>query len=349
MKLFRQQITDKIIDLLKVQYLYEFPIEIQGTQKSCVLVIKNNADKPKGNLPSVSDIFKEHPEYKYRIYPENYAREQLAQGNIFFIHACLSQHLEYHPPEVKALDLFPDIDIKQLLDKAEVFFQKEYTKAIDFKDGARFYLEKENYPQAAFMLHQAFELSYRTVELFTMGKEKVCHGITNHQEYIAPFVPELGQVFSSENELDTKLVKLLDIAYRDVRYDQDYCISPQHITVLQAKLEKVLAIVEREFYSRFYSCKKEVDELQEVEEQDLPQTLEVTERLKRLIKTRYRINKKSGQLWQKADISGSSAEDLPHTVNNMIKTCFDALNEEMQFLETLIEIYGEMNEMLKDQ
>src|SRR5690606_34647437 len=110
-------------------------------------------------------------------------------------------------------------------------------------------------PQTAFMLHQAFELAYRAAERLAMGREKVCHGIGKHQKYIFPFIPELGRVFSAKKELDVSLLHLLDMAYREVRY-RAYDVPPEHITVLQAKLEQVLAIVDNEFHTCYYSCKK---------------------------------------------------------------------------------------------
>ena len=51
-----------------------------------------------------------------------------------------------------------DWGFKGTLQKTETLFKKEYTKTLDFQEGANFYIEKENYPQAAFMLHQALLL-----------------------------------------------------------------------------------------------------------------------------------------------------------------------------------------------
>ncbi|MGS2762411.1 HEPN domain-containing protein [Sinomicrobium sp. M5D2P9] len=376
MKSCIEQIIHEIVPLLEVQYIYTFGVEVQGARKNCLLVIQKDADKPKGDLPSVSAIFAEHPQYLYRIYPESYAKAQLAQGNIFFLHACLPKHLHYSAPGAKAPGLLPAVEMKRVFDKAKTFFQKEYGKVVDFRDGARFYLEKENLPQAAFMLHQAFELAYRTVELFAMGKEKVCHSIANHQEYIRPFVRELEQLFSPENEQETPLLKLLDIAYRDVRYDRGYHISPEQIAVLQAKLEKVLALVEREFYSRFYGCKKMVEALPGKETGG---NTGITDRLKRLAKRNYqKIGKNPGRLWYKADIFIYGPADILYTVSSMLKVCVIASayadgsfspqipqpnvniqqtlelaiqllpHDEMELFENLVEASGGIHELLKD-
>lgn len=245
---------DKVIDTLDVQYLYIFPLG----EQHCVLVVQKDADTPGSNLTSLAAIFATHPQYLCRVYTERYVKTQLVQGNIFFLQGCLPRHLHHCAPG--APGLFREVAIEQLPGRAETYFQKEFGKAVGFKDGAQFYLDKENLPQATFMLHQAFELAYRTVELFTMGKEKVCHRIASHQKYILPFVPEFGQIFSVESEQEIQLVKLLDMAYRDVRYNRDYHIAPEQITVFQAKLEMVLGMAKKAFYNRFYSCKELVAE-----------------------------------------------------------------------------------------
>ncbi|RNL83265.1 HEPN domain-containing protein [Sinomicrobium pectinilyticum] len=375
-QIYQSGIIDKLTKLLEVQYIYEFPITTTGKQKNCVLIIKNHPDKSNDNLSSVADIFKDYPEYLYRAYPENYTREQLIRGNIFFIQACLPQYLQYHAPDVEHQGLLSDIDLEQLLDGAETYFQEEFSKTIGFKQGAQFYQKKENYPQAVFMLHQAFELAYRTVELFTMGKEKVCHSIANHQQYILPFVPELGQIFSLENDSETKLVKLLDIAYRNVRYGRDYHITPEDIAILQAKLEKVLSIVEQKFYSGLTNSKEAVETKIKDSSQRTQDT--VVQQIERLISGKYRMPfPKSNKVYYQEEFHISSPSDMLHTASSMLKVCIMAAEyaesnfspvvpqphyniqrtleiavqllpyDEMECLEEIIEACGGLEQLLK--
>src|SRR5690606_21606809 len=121
---------------------------------------------------------------------------------------------------------------------------------------ANFFLEKENCSQATFMLHQYMELWFRTVELFTMGKERKCHSIKEHQTYIKPFVAELGHLFNTDIEEELSLLRLLDEAYISTRYQNNYHINIDQIQKIQEKADRMYAIVSKLFQDKLAECRK---------------------------------------------------------------------------------------------
>jgi len=324
MKPVTQSIIQQLIEILTVKAVYVIPF-IEESEKQLFLVIKKDADSINNKLISVNEIFQEHPQWVYRIYEENYAVEQLKEGNVFFLQGLLIKYLKYGTLKTECKDW----NFKEALQKTETLFKKEYTKALDFQQGANFYIEKENYPQAAFMLHQAIELSFRTVELITMGKEKICHGITYHQKYIQNFVPELEQLFSKENEQETQLLNLLDTAYRNVRYDRDYKISLKSIKLLQNKLNKMLKIVENEFEKRYAYCKEHVESVS-TKKETLSDKITANPRIKYKVqeffnRKLYKLEPGSEKLYYKAEFKINGIADLLYDIAGIMKVCIVAL------------------------
>ncbi|SFW57831.1 hypothetical protein SAMN02927921_02483 [Sinomicrobium oceani] len=319
-------IVHKVVAIMDVTYVYAFPIAGQ----TGVLILTAAPNRPNKNLPSVSDIFAQYPEYRYRVYTEHTARTQLEQGNLFFLHACMPGHLQYCGPDTQAPELLSAAQLHPLLSKARSCFEHNYDKAVSFSRGAQFFLEAGQMPPTAFMLHQAFELAYRAAECLVMGREKVCHRIGTHQQYILAHVPQLGQVFAPEKEPDATLLHLIDRAYHEVRYGA-YEIRPEQLTVLQAKLDKVLALTEKQFLLRYYACKKGLEDMVQRQAQDCRPLPELAERFRALLGT-------GGEL---APVGNE--EDLRQAIHGMIKNYFAEVQGAMQLLDSLIALYGEVD------
>src|SRR5690606_368222 len=98
-----------------------------------------------------------------------------------------------------------------------------------------------NCGQAAFMLHQVIEQGYRAAENLVMGKEKISHSLRNHQEYIAPFCPELGVLFEKQHEVS--IMGKLDESYSSARYDHDFSMSKEDLAIAANKVNELIAYV----------------------------------------------------------------------------------------------------------
>lgn len=371
MKPVTQKIIHNLIEKLAVKAIYVIPF-IKETEKQLFLIIKNDTD-PNSKPISIAEIFQEHPKCVYRIYEEAYAIDQLKEGNIFFLQGLLEKNLKYGAIST----LHQNLNFKEAFKNAADLFNKEHNKALDFQEGAKFYVDKENYPQAAFMLHQAMELAFRTVELISMGKEKICHGILQHQKYIQNFVPELGALFIHENEKETQLLDLLDTAYRNVRYDRDYKISLASIEDLQHKLDSILKIVEGEFSKRYDYCKRSLESIATNKELS---AAEIKKNLKQLVNSKYhKISARSSLSYYQTDILVEHPLENFYTLSSLLKVCILAIDnmdeyvsktipqpfvniqhtmelviqllpyEEMEFLEQIINASGGLQALLEEE
>lgn len=326
MKLSISQIIDKIVNLLEVQYVYLSKVQVKGEEKPLLLILWQEGSSGLSDdlAPLVHRVFQEHTDVLFRTYALSFAERQLREGNLFFIEACKPENLKYSIPGQHLPALTEGMDIKKALEVAKDRFQKEYTKAADFKEGALFYIEKQNHVQAAFMLHQSIELAYRLTELLAIGKEKICHSIGNHQKYIRAFIPELGALFYPEEE--TALLQLLDNAYKGVRYGSDYHITPEQIDKIHEKSEAQLTIVKDLFDSKWEACKKEMEKKKENPATPLKDNNEIRKKIQRLAGMKLKkLSPNSNKLYYKTDFLVNGPADVLYDVAGIMKVCIIAL------------------------
>ena len=260
MKTTDQHIIDKITSLLEVRYIYRCEtIEESYCKTIWLVVLKGNCSSLTQELSSmVAKIFQDGTDHLYRIYSFEYVEQQLKTMNLFFIHGCQPSKLIYNSGQNDSGLKAPILDEKTL-DGMQQDFGQELQRVDTFMDGAGFYMERENFPQAAFMLHQYMEIWYRNAELLVMGKERKSHSIKEHQTYIKDFSPELGRVFNMDREDDRELIKLLDNAYIGVRYLKYYHITKLQLETISEKAWHLNSVVARLYGRVLESAMQETD------------------------------------------------------------------------------------------
>lgn len=308
-----QRIIEQLVETLPVRAIYVIPF-LKEPEKQLFLILCSEGTIPKGPSGLSAQFFQSHPQYVYRIYKERYALEQWNEGNIFFLQALSPKYLEYG-----SIPVFT-ISFEQALKRAQSTFAKECAKVLSFREGATFYLQKENYSLAAFMLHQAIELSFRVVELITIGKEKICHKIMDHQKYVQYFMPELGYLFSEVKDKERQLLILLDMAYQGVRYGRDYKIDHDAFELLQVKLARILEIAQQEFNCRYEYCKDVLPPVYSAEP-------EIRDKIEQIMNRKLRPLGTHPQKWYyKAEFRVNGVADILYDVAGMLKVCIAALD-----------------------
>lgn len=262
------QIIEKLKSILEIKYIYELRIEKEGFFKPILIVIlKENCRELTQELSSmVAKIFENETDYLYRIFSFKYAEQQLKYENLFFVNGCLWERVISLKSDVE-LDVFYKYQVdKKTLSRIEANFQKEHEKMAAFMDGATFFIENQNFSQAAFMLHQFIELWFRYAALFIMGKERKSHSIKELQTFIKAFAPELGCVFNTEIEEEQHLLKLLDAAYISTRYENNYHINLVQIHKIVEKSAKIESIVTTLFKTKIEVCHKDLGKQEIIQE-----------------------------------------------------------------------------------
>lgn len=255
------QTVSKLLSLLEIRYIYNLEYGHEDSTRSLyIIILETSCSSLSKELSSmVGKIFQDGTNDLYRIFPFDYAEQQLRDQNLFFVHACALSNLIYSNP-TKDIDMFDQYNVDEiLLNNIRNNFSKELVKVNGFIEGADFFLEKGNLSQSAFMLHQFIELLFRNLGLFMMGRERKCHSIKEQQTYIKEYVPKLGSLFSTEKDEEQILLKLLDEAYITTRYSRNYHINKEQIQYIREKAEIMYELVGKLFEEKLNSSKNRLE------------------------------------------------------------------------------------------
>ena len=141
---------------------------------------------------------------------------------------------------------YPTILNKEVLQKeAAQLFAQTKTKVQEFLAGAELYTIRLQYKMAAFMLHQAAEQALRTMLILNTGLSMNTHNIDKLIRYCTMFSFELPAVFPRRNEKEKQLFRLLQTAYIDTRYKDDYSIKLEELTKLTTQVNKLYALFKK--------------------------------------------------------------------------------------------------------
>ncbi|UNY97871.1 HEPN domain-containing protein [Zhouia spongiae] len=344
MKTSVKQTINKVTSLLEVKYIYRSTTRTGEHDKSLyIIILKGNCTSLTLELSTMAaKIFQEESDVLYRIFSFEYACQQVSAQNLFFIDRCSPSSLIYKSPDAEGELINLTIDDK-VITNIRAGFKRECDKINSFMDGAIFFLKKENYPQAAFMLHQCIELWYRYASLFIMGKERKSHSIKELQTYIRIFVPELGILFHTEIEEERHLLKQLDEAYVNARYGNNYHINRDQIIKIKEKTNAVKKKVVQLFEERCEACEeffapqrtflKESSKLP-TDETDQPDSLmnesKIFATLKAYIGEHYYLLKQDRRRKERyhLHIQTKGYLDTSFMISSLLKVCFLALDTE---------------------
>lgn len=116
-------------------------------------------------------------------------------------------------------------------------------KVNEFIAGADLYRAKKQNGMAAFMLHQAAEQVLHTLFKKETGLHINTHNIDKLLRYCTMVNYQLPAVFPKEKEADRRLLKLLQRAYIEARYKDDFAISNSDLLTIKERIEALQGIV----------------------------------------------------------------------------------------------------------
>ncbi|MBO0343067.1 hypothetical protein [Flagellimonas profundi] len=196
-------------------------------------------DAPKSDisnkfLPIVQGLFHDHKDDFHNVFSLVYAKTELANGNLYFINHCRTEHLIFGNQQIN----FPGIYFEnQTNEKFQSNFRASLKGCLAFQKGFKYFMSDNNLSQAAFMAHQAFELGYRVLEGFLCGKVKICHKIEVHQKFMERSIHRTKGMFKLDDNTEMELLERLDRAYSSSRYDNSFHIERDQLDILEQKLE----------------------------------------------------------------------------------------------------------------
>lgn len=124
------------------------------------------------------------------------------------------------------------IDEQDLNRKNETLFNQGINKVQEFLAGADLYRIREQNKMAAFMLHQATEQALITLLKIMTGLHLNTHSIDRLIRSCSLISDSLTCIFPRKSDKDERLFQLIQKAYIDTRYKEDYCISIENLLIL---------------------------------------------------------------------------------------------------------------------
>ena len=128
--------------------------------------------------------------------------------------------------------------------KLEIYNQG-LNKVTEFLAGADLFRIREQNKMAAFMLHQAAEQGLHTILKITTGLYLNTHNLDKLIRYCSMVSYKLPDIFSVDNEKNERLFKLLQRAYIDSRYNEDYKIGTGDLITLTRRVTDLLDILKK--------------------------------------------------------------------------------------------------------
>lgn len=117
------------------------------------------------------------------------------------------------------------------------------TKAKEFLAGAELYRVRKQHKMAAFMLHQSAEQALRTLLKTGTGYHANTHSLDRLLRYGSLVSYQLPQLFPRQTDQEKRLFNLLQKAYIDTRYKEDYKITDDELLTLTERVRQIHEIL----------------------------------------------------------------------------------------------------------
>jgi HEPN domain-containing protein len=208
-------------------FLWTFEWENQARYMLQILMCKGGGQTFTDANIYMGTVVKEYDNIDYVVCYPHEIQKKIKQGLGRAVLICQPENLVYEHPKAHEKIKIPDVNVGSLVEKNEQYLQKEIKKISAFLEGYSFYLDNANFQHAAFMLHQVVELAYRTAEYLLVGDERRTHCLKTHQNYLAKYSTQLGNLFRAPEQ--RHIIDKLDDAYSSVRYDQDFKIKRKYL------------------------------------------------------------------------------------------------------------------------
>lgn len=186
----------------------------------------------------------------------DYLNSEIEDGNYFFLDILKEGVVLYDSGKFQ-LSTPKQLNPKQRINKIKLYFDKWFKSAnsffINFKHG----VDREDYINAAFELHQSAERLYMTVYLILADYKPKLHDLEKLDRMISKLDARFKIVFPKQTEEEKRLFLLLKKAYIDSRYKLDYKIEKAELEYLADRVRLLQSLTEKVYKEKIEQLEKE--------------------------------------------------------------------------------------------
>lgn len=169
----------------------------------------------------------------------------IAQGNRFFIAACIGGLEMYHDNQTTFDIEFPKPNQTTTLEKAEKRFYDHIKMATGFLNSASHCIRIEGYHEnGVFMLHQAVEQACISLIKVHMGYRIDLHNLNRLLSLCKCFSDKPADLFLSDDNESVRLFKILRESYGNARYSEDFRVAEEDAIVILEKVDAFVSLAE---------------------------------------------------------------------------------------------------------
>ena len=165
-----------------------------------------------------------------------YVNAQLEKGQYFFSDIKKEGIILYDSKNCQLSEPKP-LTPKQRLGQAKTDFNEYIHSANEFYAGYEFYLKRQEYKHAAFVLHQSVENFYKTVLLVYTNYKPKTHKLDKLSKMAGGHDPAFFKIFPMGTDEEKRRFDLLKEAYVRARYDPKYVITAEELKYLARCVE----------------------------------------------------------------------------------------------------------------
>ena len=168
----------------------------------------------------------------------------LSEGRYFYVD-ILAQGIMLYDSEEYQLATPCDLDYPKIKKMAQEYLNNKFSRANSFLFDVPNTLKRKDYKQASFYLHQATENFLKSIPLVYVHYGYKEHDLEFLIEKCKPYTLELAKVFPRDTPEEERLFKLLQRAYVEARYNDDFAVSKDDTDALTVRVERLRDITEK--------------------------------------------------------------------------------------------------------
>ncbi len=165
------------------------------------------------------------------------------RGFLFYSGLCKPEFVVYESADAPPLPEPDEKAVQSAIEEAKQVFHKGQRRAAQFGRQALELAVAEQRSLALFMFQQSIELSLRSFILAITGRECRTHSVAVLNKHLSRYAPELCGFFPGGNDLEDSLLRLLERAYTDARYDPQFEVPVQYLELISNRVPLLLGAV----------------------------------------------------------------------------------------------------------
>lgn len=226
----RNTVIKSMISLINAEKIFIHSVSTKGDEAHYITVLVSNFTI----IPMHQMLIKkylpldDHEGFYYVIHRNDQLLTEISNGNLYLLWVCTPTNLIYSQQKTTLLLPLPDLRA-DLLSTAIVHLNAGLKKVYSFIRGALFYHQRGESGLTTFMLHQAAEITYRTIGQSILGKEVRSHKLHIQQIWLCSSIPHLPVIFEALSPKETELLALLNLSYAAARYETSFSIQESQI------------------------------------------------------------------------------------------------------------------------